>query len=64
MNSYQHVQPLDERQRYTVTEAEAYLRISRSRLYEKIAAGEILIVKDGRRTYITGSEIAKLSRNS
>ena len=54
--------PLDERQRYTVEETLDYLRVSRARLYEKIQAGELTAIKDGRRTYVPGSEIARLSR--
>jgi excisionase family DNA binding protein len=53
---------LDERQRYTVEESLDYLRVSRARLYENINAGEITAIKDGRRTFIPGSEIARLSR--
>lgn len=53
--------PLDQAQRYTVDEALAYLRMSRARLYEKIAAGDITVIKDGRRTYLPGSEIARVS---
>ncbi len=54
--------PLDARQRYSVDEGIAYLRESRSRLYEKIASGELKIIKDGRRTYVPGSELIRLSR--
>lgn len=60
----QTLPPLDERQRYTIAEAECYLRMSRSRLYQKIAAKELKTIKDGRRTYISGAEIARLSRHS
>ena len=58
----QHLPPLDTAQRYAVEEATDYLRTSRARLYERIAAGEIKVIKDGRRTYVPGSEIARLSR--
>ncbi len=54
--------PLDARQRYSVDEGIVYLRESRSRLYEKIASGELKIIKDGRRTYVPGSELIRLSR--
>lgn len=53
--------PLDPNQRYSIEEALDYLRSSRSHLYEKIAAGEIRTLKDGRRTYIPGSEIIAAS---
>ena len=58
----QSLPALDERQRYTVEEALGYLRCSRARLYEKVAHGELKILKDGRRTFVPGSEIARLSR--
>jgi hypothetical protein len=54
--------PLDERQRYSVEETLSYLRLSRARLYEKIQQNEVAVIKDGRRTYVAGSEIARLSR--
>jgi len=53
---------LDERQRYTVDEALSYLRCSRAKLYEKIAKRELKSIEDGRRRYIPGAEIARLSR--
>src|SRR5258705_79720 len=52
--------PLDQLQRYPINEAGSYLRMSRARLYEKIAAGELTVIRDGRRTYVPGSEIARL----
>lgn len=61
-NAAHHLPPLDERQRYSIEESTYYLRQSRARLYERIAAGELKIIKDGRRTYVPGSEIARLSR--
>lgn len=56
-----HLPPLDPAQRYTVSEALAYLRISRSRFYQNIDCGEIKILKDGSRTFVPGSEIARAS---
>lgn len=56
--------PLDERQRYLLTEASAYLRFSRQTLYNRIKAGQIQVIEDGGRRYIPGSEIARLSRVS
>ncbi len=53
--------PLDANQRYSLEEGIAYLRESRSRLYEKIASGELKVIKDGRRTYIPGTELVRLS---
>lgn len=54
--------PLDLLQRYTVQEACSYLRTSRARLYAKVKAGEIPVLKDGARTYITGRAIAAQSQ--
>ena len=54
--------PLDVNQRYAIREAAEYLRISRARLYQKIAAGEIRLLKDGRRSYVPGSAIAAASK--
>jgi len=58
----QELPALDLLQRYTIDESCAYLRLSRSRVYEKISAGELATVKDGRRHFVPGSEIARLSR--
>ncbi len=52
---------LDTRQRYSIDEGIAYLRESRSRMYQKIASGEVKVIKDGRRTYIPGTELIRLS---
>ena len=54
--------PLDPYQRYTIEETSDYLRTSRARDYVKIAAGELAILKDGRRTYVPGTSIIALSR--
>ena len=54
--------PLDVNQRYAIVEAAGYLRISRARLYEKIADGEIRLIKDGRRSFVPGSAIAAASK--
>lgn len=53
---------LDLLRRYSVMEAMAYLGISRKHFYDKIAAGELKVIKDGRRTFVSGAEIARLSR--
>jgi hypothetical protein len=54
--------PLDLAQRYTIPEALAYLRISRSRFYQNVEVGAIKTVKDGTRCFVPGAEIARLSR--
>jgi len=58
----QQLAPLDNSQRYDVPEALSYLRIGRKKFYENVAAGTIKIIKDGRRTFVPGAEIARLSR--
>ena len=54
--------PLDTLQRYSVPEASAYLRQSRAKTYQDIAAKTLTVIKDGRRTYIPGTAIAARSR--
>jgi excisionase family DNA binding protein len=46
-----------ERLAYRVREAAEALAISRSHLYELVAAGQIRILKDGARTLIRKSEL-------
>ncbi|MGK2926498.1 MAG: helix-turn-helix domain-containing protein [Lysobacterales bacterium] len=57
----QTLPPLDTLQRYSVPEASAYLRQSRAKTYQDIAAKRLPIIKDGRRTYIPGTAIAERS---
>ena len=52
---------LDPLQRYSVPEASALLRQCRAKTYQDIQAGRIRVIKDGKRTYIPGSEIARRS---
>jgi len=54
--------PVDLAQRYTITEAQSYLRISHATIYQEIGAGRIRVIKLGKRTFVPGSEIAQLSR--
>jgi prophage regulatory protein len=53
---------VDVAQRYTIAEAGAYLRISHASIYKLISAGRIRVLKHGKRTFVPGSEIARLSR--
>lgn len=53
--------PLDIVQRYEIDDACGYLKQSRGKTYKDIAAGRLKIIKDGRRTYVPGSEIARVS---
>lgn len=52
---------LDPLQRYSVPEANALLRQSNARTYEQIKDGQLRVIRIGGRTYIPGSEIARLS---
>jgi hypothetical protein len=54
--------PLDERQRYTVPEAIRYLRTSRQSFYNLVDTGRIATITQGKRRFVPGSEIARLSR--
>jgi len=53
--------PIDQNQRYTIPEAAEYLRCSQAYVYQKIASGKVQTLKDGRRTYIHGSELIRVS---
>ena len=54
--------PLDLNQRYSIPEANAYLRQSRAKTYQDIKNGKLVVIKDGRRTYISGRQIATRSK--
>jgi hypothetical protein len=58
----QPLPPLDERQRYSINETCAYLRQCRAKTYKDIKAGLIPIIKDGKRTYVSGRVIAARSQ--
>ena len=53
--------PLDFNQRYSIEETNAYLRQSRAKTYEDIKVGKLKIIKDGKRTYVSGRAIAARS---
>lgn len=53
--------PLDKLQRYTIDEASEYLRQSRAKTYQDIAAGRLDSFNDGRRRYVPGRAIAARS---
>ena len=55
-------QPIDANQRYSIEEVNTYLRQSRAKTYHDINAGLIAVIKDGRRTYVPGSEIIARSK--
>jgi excisionase family DNA binding protein len=48
-------------ERYTIDEACAYLRCSPAKIFPQIADGTIRVIREGRRTYVPGSEIVRLS---
>lgn len=54
--------PVDLAQRYTIAEAISYLRISRASIYKAINSRRIRVIKQGKRTFVPGSEIARLSQ--
>ena len=54
--------PLDPQQRYTIEETNRYLRQSRAKTYKDISSGLLKVIKDGRRTYISGAEIISRSQ--
>jgi len=45
--------------RFEITEAAQILRISRATLYQRIRGGLIATQKDGRRTFITATELQR-----
>ncbi len=53
---------LDPLQRYTVTETARYLRVGRTWVFQLIATGKLATRKEGRRRFVCGESIAKLSR--
>ena len=55
------LQPLDAAQRYTIPEAGAYLRTSHQTIYNWINSGDLRVIREGKRVYVPGSEIARRS---
>ncbi len=53
---------LDQQQRYTIPETCAYLRTSRASVYKLIANDSLRVLKEGKRTFVPGSEIARRSQ--
>jgi excisionase family DNA binding protein len=50
--------------RFAIGEAAQILRISRVTLYQRINAGLIQIQKDGRRSFVTASELQRYANSS
>lgn len=53
--------PLETLRRYPVETAAAYLGVSRAHLFKRIKSGYVATIADGRRVFVPGSEIARLS---
>jgi excisionase family DNA binding protein len=53
--------PIDPLQRYSVDETVRYLRTSKPTFYADVRAGRIKTIKHGRRRYVSGAEIARVS---
>lgn len=53
--------PIDPQQRYSIAEGIAYLRSSRKTFYDDVKAGRIKLIKDGRRSYVHGTELVRRS---
>lgn len=53
--------PFDPQLRYPVERAAEYLSVSRAHIFTRIKNGDIATIRDGRRVYVPGSEIARLS---
>lgn len=63
MKDRPYLPPLDPSQRYSIDEAAEYLRTSRVQIYKKVAAGRLRLIKDGRRSYISGADLIAPSRS-
>jgi hypothetical protein len=53
--------PVDAGQRYSVEETALYLRSSRWSVFMDLREGRLRAIREGRRTYIPGSEIIRRS---
>jgi hypothetical protein len=62
MKSRPSLPPLDQAQRYSIEEAITYLRSSRKTVFDDIREGRLASIKEGKRRFIPGSEIARRSR--
>jgi hypothetical protein len=53
--------PVDAAQRYTPEESADYLRTSRWSVFKDLREGRLRAIREGRRTFIPGSEIIRRS---
>ena len=56
-----HLAPLDPLRRYTVEQAIQYLETSRYSIYKLINDGTLRTITQGKRRFVPGAEIARLS---
>ena len=54
--------PLDPAQRYSIEESILYLRSSRKNVFDDIREGRLATIKEGKRRFVPGSEIARRSK--
>lgn len=54
--------PLDANQRYSIRETQQYLRVSHMSVYARIRAGTLQTITEGRRRFVPGSELIRVSR--
>lgn len=54
-------QPLDPNQRYSVAEYVIYRRSGRKAAYDDFNSGRVKTIRDGRRRFVLGSEIIRIS---
>jgi excisionase family DNA binding protein len=52
---------LDPLRRYPIETARAFLNVSRATIYKHIAEGKLATIKEGKRRFVPGSEIVRLS---
>lgn len=53
---------IDKNQRYSMPESAAYLRCCRAWVHRLIKDKKLKIIKDGRRVYVPGRELARLAQ--
>ena len=58
---YPTLPPVDTNRRYPIELAADYLFVSRATLWKRVRAGSVATIRDGKRVYLPGSEIARLS---
>lgn len=62
MKKHKKLPPLDPLRRYSVPEALDYLGISRGWFYQRVANGEIPVIRDGKRAFVSGATIVAHSQ--